>query len=245
LSNKARTPARAKPNGRRVVAADDLDVGRLFSEVTAAAVELSRRALDRRGLFPFGISKISVTVKVGTAEISVDVEGPHSGSASFMSEQAEATADVVFTITERVGRKARGKVIWASKGLSSSAVSGDSGHDAINIGIWKGVAFQERPGDAPYCDVSGNCWFSVFQDAYGRTDMGIHPDGGVPDATLGCIGLADSDTRPWHDALSGVNGAITCEVKEANNFKTSEDDGVVEQLPQTTRRSGSRSRRTS
>ncbi len=127
-----------------------------------------------------------------------------------------------------MGKKARGKLDWPAKGLSSKAVSGDSGHDAINVGTWTGVAFQERPNDQPYCDPSGNCWFSVFADNLGRTGMGIHPDGGVVDATLGCIGLRDNDTSAWHDALKGVSGLITCKVQESLNMKTLRDDAILE-----------------
>jgi hypothetical protein len=162
--------------------------------------------------FPYGITKVNVSVQAGGINITLDIEGPQSGPAVATSAIAIADNSLTFTITSRTGKKAHGTLEWPSKSLTSAAVSGDSGHDAINVGIWKGIAFQERPGDTPYCDSSGNCWFSVFQDAYGRTGIGIHPDGGVPDATLGCIGLSTPNTTVWHDALKGAGGLITCEV---------------------------------
>lgn len=182
-------------------------------------------------LFPHGVNKLIVTAKAMGVEISIDVEGPATaGETEFLEQHQKVrySPDVVFTIMQRVGRKARGSVQWAAKGLSSPAVSGDSNHDAINLGIWQGIAFQERPGDGPYCDSKNSCWFSVFQDAYGRTDMGIHPDGGVPDATLGCIGIRDADTLPWHEALKGAKGRIVCEVKDGTALEVLDDDRVVE-----------------
>jgi hypothetical protein len=163
-------------------------------------------------LFPHGITKINVSATVSGVSVAIDIEGPQSGTAALRARFVDAGNSVKFTINQRNGKKAHGTLTWPSKGLSSSVVSGDSGHDAINVGTWTGIAFQERPNDTPYCDASGNCWFSVFQDAYGRTGMGIHPDGGAPDATAGCIGLSDGDTSAWHDALNAVGGVIICEV---------------------------------
>ncbi len=137
-------------------------------------------------------------------------------------------AELTYTIDQRIGRKARGTLAWSARGLSSRAASGDSGHDAINVGTWTGISFGERPGDAPYCDPSGNCWFSVFADAYGRTGIGIHPDGGVLDATLGCIGISDTDTTAWHDALQSTGGKVACKVSESDAVTIFPDDEVFE-----------------
>jgi hypothetical protein len=175
-------------------------------------------------LFPFGITKVSVTM----GNFAVTIEGPQSGTPPKDVSSRDASSDIVFTITERVGKKARGTLSWAAKGLSAKVVSGDSAHDAINVGTWEGIAFQERPSDNPYCDASGNCWFSIFRDAYGRTGMGIHPDGGVPDATLGCIGIRTADTSNWHDALKAANGLIICSVEESLTVVVMKDDGVLE-----------------
>ena len=126
-----------------------------------------------------------------------------------------ASPDVVFTIDKRIGLKARGLLSWAAKKLATRAVSGDSGNRAIDVGEWRGTSFQERSGDAPYCDANGLGWFSVFADAHGRTGIGLHPDGGTPDATKGCIGLAVPDTQAWHDALAAVSGCVVVRVQES------------------------------
>ena len=70
---------------------------------------------------------------------------------------------------------------------------------------------------------------ATAQDAYGRTEMGIHPDGGNIDATLGCIGLSAADTMDWHDALKARSGQIGCVVQEQKALTMrSEDDGIAE-----------------
>jgi hypothetical protein len=193
---------------------------------------LAQGVADVAKLFPYGITKVSVAVKVAGNELSLDVEGPQTAHPDARqmdsSSLARDSTAIVFTITQRIGRKARGRLTWAAKALDSPAVSGDSAHDAINVGSWAGINFMERPGDDAYCDKSGHCWFSVFKDAYGRTDMGIHPDGGVPDATLGCIGLTVAGTQAWHDALQAVQGRVTCEVVEARKISRHPDDGVLE-----------------
>jgi hypothetical protein len=178
--------------------------------------------------FPHGITKISADVKVGNIEVSLSISGPDAPSTSRSRIAALSTNDITYIIDQRVGRKARGTLAWPSNGLSSRAVSGDSGHDAINVGTWTGISFGERPGDKPYCDSNGSCWFSVFADAFGRTGIGIHPDGGVPDATLGCIGISDPDTSAWHDALKAVGGKITCTVSESLKMIRLPDDKLFE-----------------
>jgi hypothetical protein len=176
---------------------------------------------------PIDITKIGLSIKFSGAEFGVTVEGPQAKRSFDLQQQVEAP-DITFLIKERLGKKARGRLWWPAKQLSSNAVSGDSGHDAIDIGLWQGIAFQEKPGNAPFCDKANNCWLSVFRDAFGRTELGIHPDGGTPDATLGCIGIEAADTRSWHDALKSVNGRITCEVKNDVNVGILADDSVFE-----------------
>jgi hypothetical protein len=80
----------------------------------------------------------------------------------------------------------------------------------------------DKPAGSSYCDPSaggagptGHCWFQAFDDQFGRTEIGIHPDGGVPDATNGCIGLQTQDTRPWYDAFFAVSSRVTIEVVDA------------------------------
>jgi hypothetical protein len=143
--------------------------------------------------------------------------------------------DVKFRITQRVGKKARGTLDWSAKGLSANAVSGDSTHEAIPIGIWKGRLFIDNPSGPGYEDGRGNSWFLVFSDQQGRTDMGIHPDGGVPDATLGCIGLRIDDTSAWETAFKSLPSAsaFSCEIVESLNMQSFRDDGVLETAPPT------------
>ena len=215
--------ARPKPEAERV---DDV-----IRSITQSLQALDSVTSGAPKLFPHGITKINVSATIKGVVLSIDIEGPQSGeSRDNLSNELrpDKSADVVFTITERVGPKARGSLQWPAQGPSSPAVSGDSGHDAIDVRMWSGITFQERAGDAPDCDPKANCWFSVFKDAYGRTGIGIHPDGGVPDATLGCIGIRDADTSAWHDALKNVAGVITCEVKESKSVQYHSEDGVFE-----------------
>jgi hypothetical protein len=223
----------AKKNGgtRRTDSSNAGSSARLQStEATYTAMKVLEAIAQTIGSprwFPNGITKIDLTLKVGGAEFSVKIAGPDTPASSPRFLES-LVPDLIFTIDQRIGKKARGVLSWPLEGLSSRAVSGDSGHDSINLGTWTGSAFQERPADAPYCDASGNCWFSVFKDAFGRTGMGIHPDGGVADATAGCIGLSDADTKKWHDALKAKAGAITCLVQDAAQLKMSPDDKIVE-----------------
>ena len=80
----------------------------------------------------------------------------------------------------------------------------------------------DKPAGSAYCDgastgsgPTGHCWFQAFDDQFGRTEIGMHPDGGAPDATNGCIGLKTQNTRPWYDAFYAVSGRVTIQVVEA------------------------------
>lgn len=145
------------------------------------------------------------------------------------------TATAKLTITQRVGKKVRGTLEWFANGLSSSAVSGDSAHDGIPTGTWKGRLFIDNPSGPGYEDKKGNSWFFVFGDQQGRTDMGIHPDGGVADATLGCIGLRVDDTSAWETAFKSLTSPsdFSCEVVESLTIQSFGDDGVLETSPLT------------
>lgn len=145
------------------------------------------------------------------------------------------TAIARFTVTQRVGKKVRGTLAWPAKGLSASAVSGDSAHEAITVGTWKGRLFIDNPLGPGYEDRKGNSWFLVFGDQQGRTDMGIHPDGGVADATLGCIGLRIDDTSAWETAFKSLTSPtdFSCEVVESISIQSLADDGVLETSPLT------------
>ncbi len=208
----------------------------LESQIQAAAVGVAKaiesvsRRPDGQLWFPNGITKIDLTIKYGGFEFTVGAQGPDTKGTSHLLTGRPLVPDITFTIDQVIGgKKARGTLSWPAEGLSSRATSGDSGHAHIEAGTWKGIAFQERASnDAPYCDAKNNCWFSVFDDQFGRTDMGIHPDGGTPDATAGCIGLQAEDTKLWHDKLKAKNGEISCLVTLSANFTNSPDDGVAE-----------------
>lgn len=224
---KRNSPSQPKPSAGSV----ENQLSEAMS-TTARLLESIASRSENPKWFPNGITKIAVTLKAGLFEFGVQIVGPpavaEQSAAEGVMRQVVTTPDITFTITQRVGRKARGTLSWPAKNLQANAVSGDSGHDAIPLGTWTGIAFQERPGDQPYCDTSGNCWFSVFADQQGRTDMGIHPDGGTTDATLGCIGLRSANTRAWHDALLARNGEITCLIREATNVRERASDGIFE-----------------
>ena len=132
-------------------------------------------------------------------------------------------ADLTFPIATRTGPKAHGTLAWPAKGLSAPAVSGDSSSAAIDVGTWtaRRIYLLDKASNTPYCDAqggqsaSGHCWFQKLDDQFGRTEIGIHPDGGTPDATDGCIGLKIANTRPWYDAFYSVAGSVSVEVKDA------------------------------
>jgi hypothetical protein len=207
----------------------------LESQIQAAAVGVAKaiesvsKRPDGHLWFPNGITKIDLTIKHEEFEFTVGAQGPDTKGTSHLLIERPLIPDITFTIDQVIGgSKARGTLSWPAEGLSSRATSGDSGNRHIDPGTWTGIAFQERPNDAPYCDVNNNCWFSVFRDQFGRTGMGIHPDGGVADATAGCIGLQAADTRLWHDRLKARNGLITCLVTQSVNLTNSRDDGITE-----------------
>lgn len=138
-----------------------------------------------------------------------------------------------FTITQRVGKKLRGTLVWPAKNLTATVVSGDSGHDGIPTGAWTGRLFIDQPNGDGYRDAQGNAWFFVFEDQQGRTDMGIHPDGGVADATLGCIGIRDADTSAWEVAFRSLSSPsqFSCMVEALPSILDRGDDGLLETSP--------------
>lgn len=122
-----------------------------------------------------------------------------------------------FEITLRTGKSAQGRLRWPDKGLNSAAVSGPHGLGALPLGRYKIPmgALSDRSGQAPYCDSRNNCWFQFINPQFStlRTDLGVHPDGNVA-GTEGCIGLLDSDCRPWRTAFAGLESDETLEVVE-------------------------------
>jgi len=140
-----------------------------------------------------------------------------------------------FTISQREGRKLRGTLVWPAKNLTATVVSGDSAHAGIPTGVWTGRLFIDQPNGDGYRDAQGNAWFFVFEDQQGRTDMGIHPDGGVADATLGCIGIRDADTSAWEVAFKSLSSPsqFSCMVEASPSILDRGDDGLLESSPAT------------
>lgn len=129
-------------------------------------------------------------------------------------------ADIKFEVTSVTdgGKTKIGTLKWPAKGLSSPAKSGPHGKGALPDGTYtaKRAKMLDKIGEAPYCDKIGgrkHCWMQPFEDAYGRTELGIHPDGN-DEGTEGCIGLKIADTVAWYDAFYAVpNGSsVTVEV---------------------------------
>lgn len=127
-------------------------------------------------------------------------------------------ADIELVVTSRENNKAVGTVTWAAKNLTSVAVSGPHGDGALPNGTYTAKrtklldkneeAYRDRSGASGL----GHCWMQVFEDAYDRTELGLHPDGNV-EGTEGCIGIKVADSKPWYDAFKSVNGQVTVEVK--------------------------------
>lgn len=124
-------------------------------------------------------------------------------------QQIKTMADLTFTINRRSGKKAWGTLEWPDKQLTADCVSGASNAEAIPVGVWTAERNKllDKVGEPPYCDPkggTGHCWMQALNDQLGRTEMGIHPDGGTADATNGCIGLKVADSKPWYDAFYAV-----------------------------------------
>jgi hypothetical protein len=118
-------------------------------------------------------------------------------------------ADITFEVKARIGNKATGRLKWPAKNLDSAAISGPHGNGTLPNGVYSAPRNKLLDKtDAPYCDADGNCWMQALDNAYDRTDLGIHPDGGVS-GTLGCIGVLDSDTSNWYEAFkSRPSGSV-------------------------------------
>lgn len=145
-------------------------------------------------------------------------------------------ADITFEITRREGKRAWGTLSWPDKGLSTRAVSGQSDHDAIPLGMWEAPRhlLLDREPESGFCDGiggKGHCWFQAFVDAHGRKQVGIHPDGGAVGATFGCIGISDRDTKPWYDAFFAVGRgqSVSVEVKEGIPLAAAPNEATLSQ----------------
>lgn len=132
-------------------------------------------------------------------------------------------AAITFKISRISGQKAEGTLSWPAKGLSSNAVSGPYGNGYLPFGIYAALRSKmlDKPGEPSYCDTVNNCWMQPIDPRFvtGRTDLGIHPDGGSA-GTEGCIGIKDTDTKAWYDAFYGVamGGRTDVEVIKATDF---------------------------
>jgi uncharacterized protein (TIGR00725 family) len=135
-------------------------------------------------------------------------------------------ADIEFVIETRTGKQATGTLKWAAKSLSASAVSGPFGNGALPTGSYRAprAKLLDKPSKSSYCDSKDRCWMQVLEPQFAttRTDLGIHPDGGVA-GTEGCIGLTQADTKAWYDAFFAVSGSVTVEVKEASRLFVAAD----------------------
>jgi len=129
-------------------------------------------------------------------------------------------ADIKFEVTSETndGKSKVGTLKWPARGLSSTAKSGPHGKGALPDGTYtaKRNKMLDKVGQAPYCDKVGgkkHCWMQPFEDAHGRTELGIHPDGNE-EGTEGCIGLKIDDTASWYDAFHAVaaGSSVTVEV---------------------------------
>ena len=139
-------------------------------------------------------------------------------------------ADLEFVIEKISGKRANGVLKWPAKGLSSPAVSGPYGNGFLPLGLYKALRNQllDKPAGSAYCDSLQKCWMqpTLPQFSTTRTDLGIHPDGGVA-GTEGCIGLLDADTKPWFDAFFNVaaGGSTSLEVRmQAETFRSVEEE---------------------
>ncbi|HEX8210824.1 MAG TPA: hypothetical protein VF584_11660 [Longimicrobium sp.] len=130
-------------------------------------------------------------------------------------------ADIEFVIETRTGKQAAGTLKWAAKSLSASAVTGPFGNGALPTGSYSAprAKLLDKPAKSSYCDSKDRCWMQVLEPQFAttRTDLGIHPDGGVA-GTEGCIGLTQADTKAWYDAFYAVSGSVTVEVKEGSKL---------------------------
>ncbi len=112
---------------------------------------------------------------------------------------------------------------WPSKNLSWNAVSGPFGAGALPLGLYD-IGRREITGytnkvDVPYRDKTGMGFFvpifPKFKTNRGKSGgrLGIHPDGNKP-GTLGCIGITDSTTKSFHDAirLTSPSSKLTLQV---------------------------------
>lgn len=114
--------------------------------------------------------------------------------------------DIKFTIDRIENGIAYGYLTWNNKGLNSLALSGPHGNGDLPDGLYKFRKYdlnERSPNNHAYCDSLNKCWFQFLQPQFStnRTELGVHPDGNTL-GTLGCIGLLDSDTSPWHQAFS-------------------------------------------
>ncbi|MEM9894927.1 MAG: hypothetical protein AAF789_01040 [Bacteroidota bacterium] len=115
---------------------------------------------------------------------------------------------ITFRITRRENGLAYGDLTWPEEGLSTGAVSGPYGRGELPLGLYhvERNKLLDKPNNDPYCDSLKNCWFQVITPQFSthRTDLGIHPDGNLQ-GTLGCIGILDTNTKPWYDAFKSVS----------------------------------------
>ena len=114
---------------------------------------------------------------------------------------------IVFKIERKENGLAYGKLQWNEMGLESGAVSGPHGNADLPDGLYMAPrsGLIDKNGESPFCDSLRNCWFQFLQPQFStsRTELAIHPDGNVS-GTAGCIGILDSNTKPWYEAFKSL-----------------------------------------
>ena len=154
-------------------------------------------------------------------------------------------ADITFEVSSVVGASKAGTLKWPAKGLSDAATSGPAGNGALPFGSFiarrRLMLDKLDAGDGDFADAigikRGHSWFQTLDDAYGRTELGIHPDGGVP-GTHGCIGLQVANTKPWYDAFSAAGATTGVDVVDVRVRRTGHH-GMLRLLDEANRLAGS------
>ncbi len=113
-------------------------------------------------------------------------------------------------MTDLIFEKSKKTLHWSVKGLSWKAISGPHGLGALPSGLYdidrRGITDYTAQIDLAYRDKTGRGFFlpiyPKFATNRGKSGgrLGIHPDGNIP-GTLGCIGITDTSTKSFHDAI--------------------------------------------
>lgn len=131
----------------------------------------------------------------GSMKVSIAVSGSFKPMVFVLGE---ASAD---------GKRWHGRLIDVEGNKTWNAVSGPYGKGAAPPGAYfirRAMAVNpEADENKPYKDKAGLAWFAQLDPQFetDRMGLGIHPDGNVP-GTLGCIGIAEENTKDLYELLS-------------------------------------------